>query len=193
MKHGVTFVLMSGSGLVAEAKNLLPGFTSTIKNAGGTDGVTFILHPRGTHPDPRGEGIDVPTGVSVILGITSKDISRQEPPYGNCGQQFEPAFLPSELKRNDNWVEKSDQNAADKVAIKYITSQCKQHCHQNQNVIDCDCLDVSLMQPKTEFKNKGLCQFLDFSSVGVNLSNCYANINMDNDCQSVMIRVFEKN
>ena len=192
IKHGVTFVLMSGSGLVAEAQELLPGYTSHIRGTGGTDGVTFMLHPRGTHPDPLVDGIDVPSGTSVILGITSKDVLRLEPPYGNCGQQFHLELLPTEMQRNDDSFEKSDREAGDDAAKKYITSQCKQDCHQNQNVIDCDCLDVSLMQPKTEWTNKGLCQFLDFSSGGVNLSDCCSKMNTDKDCQNVMMRVFEK-
>ena len=190
MKHGVTFVLMGGSGLVAETQEKLPGFTSNIKGTGGTDGVTFILHPQGTIPDPRVAGIDVPTGASVVLGITSKDIARLEPPYGNCGQLFDHVRLPSEAKLD--YSEKYERDVASGKAIKYRTSQCKQDCHQNQNVIYCDCVDVSLMQPKAVWINKGLCQFLNFSGGDVNLFDCCSKMASDKDCQSVMMDVFDK-
>ena len=191
-KHGVTFVLMSGSGPVAETHALLPGFTSNINGTGGTDGVTFILHLQGTFGNPLVEGIDVPSGASVVLGITSKGISRLGPPYGNCGEQFHHVPLPSEARSYDISDEKYERDAASGKGIKYLTSKCKQDCFQNQNVIDCDCVDVSLMQPKMEWKNKGLCQFLDFPSSDVNLFHCCSKMTTDRDCQNVMMNVFKK-
>ena len=100
--------------------------------------------------------------------------------------------LPSEARSYDTSNEKYERDAASGKGIKYLTSQCKQDCFQDQNVIDCDCVDVSLMQPKMEWKNKGLCQFLDFPSSDVNLFHCCSKMTTDRDCQNVMMNVFKK-
>ena len=48
------------------------------------------------------------------------------------------------------------------------------------------------MQPKMAWKNKGLCQFLDFPSSDVNLFHCCSKMTTDGDCQNVMMNVFKK-
>ncbi len=96
IKNGVTFVFLSGSGMLKDSFNLtkegstvhnIPGFDNTFTPSAGTDGLRINIHEPGTVPNPSFQGLDVPRGVSAVIGITSEEIRRLPYPYTNCSSE----------------------------------------------------------------------------------------------------------
>ncbi len=62
----------------------IPGLDNTYEPGAGSDGVRLNVHEPGTVPNPSYEGLDIPPGVSAVIGISSKEINRLSYPYSNC-------------------------------------------------------------------------------------------------------------
>ena len=157
INFGQTFVFLSGSEMISEGSGPIPGFDNFMKQTGGTDGVRLVIHARGTVPDPLNEGVDIPTGASVVLGISSQETHRLEQPYGNCSRlDVESLQMLKYMTNNTEFLD--DWNRP----VKYKSSHCRSSCQQRHTWEHCGCLDINLQSPVWPWNNNKFCRFTDF-------------------------------
>ena len=170
----------------------ISGFDNSLKHTGGTDRVRVVLHLRGTTPDPLNQGVDIPTGSSVVLGITSQEIERLQKPYGNCtSHNYEEMTLLVLLTKNKSLNKVTSKEKMDFSKWKYSTSACKGFCYQKHNWMNCGCLDATLPTPLV-YRNKTLfCSSLDFGG-DLKISDCCMENIKDKRCFDTIHRVVSK-
>ncbi len=197
IKDGHTFVFLSGSSMLHEdAYHHIPGFSNTLRQTGGTDGVRVLVHPRGALPDPLNEGVDAPTGTSVVLGITSKEIKRMKLPYGNCTSTFtECGKLVKVYSKGNKTFEENFRWLDDwGNPLKYSTTECKEICQQRHTMERCGCQDLRLPAGLWPWNHNATCLFLDFYRRNMDLNSCYVhlqdeksvNLNLTEGCKHVI-------
>ena len=165
INFGQTFVFLSGSEMISEGTESIPGFDNFMRQTGGTDGVRLVVHARGTVPDPLNEGVDIPTGASVVLGISSHETHRLEQPYGNCSRTDVESIQMLKYMSNNTDVPQflDDWNRT----VEYKSSQCRSSCQQRKTWEHCGCLDVNLPAPVWPWNNNKFCRFMNFSKQDV--------------------------
>ncbi len=178
INQGLTLLLLSGSDMVQNPQDVMVvGFGNSLVHTGGTDGLRVVIHPRGTVPDPLDQGVDVPTGGSVVLGVTSQSSLRLKQPYGNCtDKNVESVKLIGIIAQGDGGMtakmlkkDLEDDWSREKI---YTTADCMKSCEQTQIWLECGCLDVRLPAPIWPWNDTAFCRFLDFADDGVNISYC---------------------
>ena len=182
INFGQTFVFLSGSEMISDGTAPIPGFDNFMRQTGGTDGVRLVIHARGTVPDPLNEGVDIPTGASVVLGISSQETHRLEQPYGNCSR-LDVESIQMLKYMNNNTEILDDWNKP----VKYKSSQCRSSCQQRHSWEHCGCLDINLLAPVWPWNNNKFCRYMDFSKHNVNDIEqcCQIGLN-DTACGNIM-------
>ena len=91
IKDGLTLVLLTERTMLTAALNLrfkfnqsVPGMGDIFSPSDGTNGIRLNIEEPGMIHESNMRGVDIPPGVSAILGITAKRIRHLQPPYTNC-------------------------------------------------------------------------------------------------------------
>lgn len=104
----------------------------------GGEGARIVVHQQGMRPFPNYEGIEVPRGMSVSMGVTVQELRRLRYPHGNC------SHIPSYTVPH---------------GYTHSYSLCLTMCAQSAIVRECQCLDFSL--PYSIKENNTFCQSFD--------------------------------
>ena len=135
--QGLSMILMSGNGMLVnetdEDAPYIPGMYQLNESLVGTEGVRVVVHPPNTIAQPIYEGMDVPPGYSVSLGLKPNRFIRAKPPHGDCV--------------DDNPFVTESRFAETNVTVPYRQIECEMMCNQGQIIDKCGCYDFTLPTP----------------------------------------------
>ncbi len=90
IENGLTLILWTGTNLLWKALNITikdpqPGMHDFLSPDQGISGLRLIvLSDSDLYKLPYSDGIDIPSGVSALVGLTAKEIKHLPHPYTNC-------------------------------------------------------------------------------------------------------------
>ena len=136
-KQGLSLTLMSGNGMLANETDedsavyrYIPGVYKINSSTSGSEGVRVVVHPPNTVANPITEGLDVPPGYSVSLGLKPHRYIRAKKPHGDCV--------------DDNPFVTENRFPASSVKVPYRQVDCQFMCYQTKIIEKCECYDFNM-------------------------------------------------
>ena len=171
----------------------IPGLDNTFEPGAGSDGIRLNVHEPGTVPNPSFEGLDIPPGVSAVIGISSKEINRLPKPYSNCTNENMELFLLMETIKKD--CTDCPEMGKGTVIRTHREIDCQSACLQRHIWKQCKCLDITLALPF--FQRKWLCGYLENTEAltfpeRYNMQHCLSAENMTSlsECKEFLGKLF---
>ncbi len=133
IRNGITFIILAGTKMIDQNTHFgklmsIPGFDNSLNPSSGTDGIRISIHEDTTYPNPSLEGIDIPPGVSAMIGVVSKEIHRLALPYSNCtSENMEIQLLTDAMRRN---LKKMPETGHNVINGSYRIADCRSTCLQ---------------------------------------------------------------
>ena len=115
-----------------ESIRYIPGMYELNNPVSGSEGVRVNIHPPRSDPNPVSEGLDVPPGYMVSLGLKPKRTIRVGPPHGEC--------VHKNPLHPDIVVENSSTN------IPYRQVDCESMCRHRYIMRKCKCFHAGAFE-----------------------------------------------
>ena len=171
----------------------IPGLDNTFEPGAGSDGIRLNVHEPGTVPNPSYEGLDIPLGVSAVIGISSKEINRLPSPYSNCTNENMELYSLMEAIQKD--CEDCPEMGHEMVIRSHREIDCQSACLQRHVWKQCKCLDITLTLPF--FDRRFLCGYSEHTDVltfpeRYNMQHCLSAENMTSlpECRELLGKLF---
>ena len=171
----------------------IPGLDNTFEPGAGSDGIRLNVHEPGTMPNPSYEGLDIPLGVSAVIGISSKEINRLPSPYSNCTNENIELYSLMEAIQKD--CEDCPEMGHDTVERSHREIDCQSACLQRHIWMQCKCLDITLTLPF--FDRRFMCGYSEHTDVltfpeKYNMQHCLSAENMTSlpECRELLGKLF---
>ncbi len=126
--NGLTLIILDGASVVDKVINKtfahpIPFFNDILSPSSGLSGLRLIVHRNDTIASPFYQGIDIPHGAAVSVGLTAKKIKHLPEPYTECGETKLYGLLLNEIKRKVGKVPIIPELEKDKGA--YSQKKCR--------------------------------------------------------------------
>ena len=133
--NGLTLIILDGTNVVDKVINKsfahpIPFFDDIISPNSGLSGLRLIAHGNDTTATPIYQGIDIPTGKAVSIGLTARKVTHLPEPYTKCSDGINDEIfreMGRKVGKRPN-IQKNDRKA-------YSQRECRYNIAKIQSVI----------------------------------------------------------